>query len=52
LFNEAYARLVRERMRSVEALEDSGRLWIEEMGGKERRRRRRRRRRADTCTGT
>jgi hypothetical protein len=49
LFNEAYARLVRERMRSAEALEDSGRLWIEEMGGKERRRRRKR---ADTCTGT
>jgi hypothetical protein len=48
LFNEAYARLVRERMRSVEALEDSGRLWIEEMGGKERRRRRKR---ADIGTG-
>jgi hypothetical protein len=35
-------------MRSAEALEDSGRLWIEEMGGKERSRRRKR---ADIGTG-
>jgi hypothetical protein len=42
-FNEAYARLVKESAERAEAIEDSGKVWIEEMCTKERDRRRKRR---------